>query len=345
MAEWGPRILLLYHLHLTLEEVFAIMRALIIMLLPLLFLGAVNEKAAADGLAPGSCLLFPFYSTEAKTITIITVSNTGTTDVWLRVVWIDEEDCTPSDQWITLTALDTYTFVADTMVPSGESGFCYMYVVNQTGDDGEADADVLIGQETVIGYWDTQLVHFSLNPVIFQAKNVNPDGRLNLDGSEFTAAPRTLLFPRFFGQNDFFKSKMILLNLTADKNLSANAELLIYNDNEVAFSDYVSFSCWELRSLVDVSGATSDSFLKFTNHDPDEPRGFSDKTETGFIKMTGQGMLNQTNSQWIEEIGMYAVLIESIAFFGYGSANLPMQIDTASSAGKAQLGTPFVSNK
>lgn len=295
------------------------------------------QDAAALRENPGSCLLFPYYDTTGVTLSVHTITNVGEDDIFIRLVFINSQDCGPKDFWWELTAGDTFTFGAHGLVPWQERGFLYVYVVEEQYSTHEKDADVLVGQEIVLGTWDHRLVQFSLNAISFQAKNLTPDGKLHLDGVEFTAAPKTLYFPRFFGQESALYSKVILINLTGGKYFDAWANVLIYNDNEYAFSDLWRMDCFDLQSLENMSGATQKAFLLSTNHDLNEPLPFHWLAETGTMRLTGNFAKNNQGTVVINDASILAVLIEGFGTLGYTGADLPFQIEDSNTHKNAML--------
>jgi len=276
---------------------------------------------------PASCLLFPYYDTTGETISIHTITHVGEESVIIRMVFVDGEDCSPTDFWFKLTPGDTFTFAANGLVDNKETGFLYVYAVKHMHSEVELDADVLIGQELIFGLWDELLANFSLNAVGFQALNLTGDGKLHLDGKEYTLAPKTIYFPRFFGQDVGIYSKLILINLTGGKYFTAGTKILIYNDNEQFFSNTWHFDCFEVESLKSLSGATHKSFLLSTNHDVNEPWPFQAMAETGALRITGDTAMNHTGSVIIPDASVYAVLIEGFGLTGYSAADLPLQIE------------------
>lgn len=290
-----------------------------------------TSPAAALRENPGSCLLFPYYDHSKSSLTIVTIANVSSEPEWIRIVWIDGSDCYPKDWYIRLTGNDTFTFMSHALNPvSGTSGFIYAYVVKTYNSELEKDADVLIGQELVLSLWGDMMVHSSVNPVIFQCLNVQQDGKLRLDGKEYTAAPRKLYFPRFFGQGTFFRSRLVLINLTGGTYFDVEAHVICYNDNEYAFSAFMTFDCWEMMDLDDVSNFFTNKYLLSTNHDIGEPAGFSSFVETGMFNIEGAIAINPSPYVVIDNPSIYGVLIEGIGAMGYGTADLPMQIEDTS---------------
>jgi hypothetical protein len=277
---------------------------------------------------PASCLLYPYYTSCSKSMTIITTTNWGQDTVWVRYVFVDGEECTPSDHWIELTPYDTFTFVTRALFPKEGDGFVYAYVVDHEGSHKEIDADVLVGQEIVIGNWDGDLAHFSVNAVGYQCIDVKEeDGMLHLDGKEYTAAPKNIIFPRFFGQDEDYKSKIALMNLTGGQHFQLVLKWLTYNDNEVPYSKTTLMDCWEIQDLKEVSGIFEKNFLLNTNHDLNEPYGLSQSAETGTFWIQGiQAMNNNANPPVVfDNPSIYGFLIECLGVMGYGTADLPLQ--------------------
>jgi hypothetical protein len=318
-------------------------KGIVILALVCVALGAFAFSADAGACRnPASLLLFPYYNTNQGNLAVITITNTCPDTVYVRLVWIDEDDCTPEDQWITLTGYDTFSFIDSAMNPESERGFMYAYVVDAIGSVKEADMDCLIGQEFIFGVWEfpdgKSVVDYGINAVAFQALSLVADGKLHLDGVEYTAAPKTIYFPRFFGQDNGFYSEVIFINLTGGKFYNAFVNLLVYNDNEYSTSTTFEFPCFWFGPLTDVSGSTWESFLVNTKHDPlelwDGNANAKDKhKKTGWIEITGDYAYYFINQ--IDNASVYAVLIEQIG--NNFAADLPWQIEDPAVYDKAML--------
>jgi hypothetical protein len=307
----------------------------------LFILAATPIASATDGNA-GSCLIFPYFNSHIESISVFRISNVSKHEVSVRVVVIDEDTCTPWDRWITLTAGDTVTFLDSWVTAHPLRGFMYANVVEGSGPPDEMN--VLIGQEIVFDAWSLEpMMSFSINALAFKAIDVVPDGDLHLDGIEYGAAPKTIHLPGFFGenypdaQNSATDSRLVLINLTGGKHFVQTAKLLVYNDNEQPFSAQVDFPCFAFRKLKDVTGATRNSFLLSSNHDPDEPRGFSDwDLETGWIALTGDSAVNPGSGAAISNAGLIAVLVERIGPMTW-FASLPFHEEDPSTHDNAML--------
>ncbi|MBU0755064.1 MAG: hypothetical protein KJ645_07970 [Planctomycetes bacterium] len=274
---------------------------------------------AADGEA-GACLIFPYLDTHDDHITIFRITNVSRDTVTVRLAYVDEASCSLHDQWLTLTGRDTITFMGNWVAPHPMRGFLYAHVEESEAAGRPEQADVLIGQELIFSTWEEfNLMCFTLNAMAFKAIDVDPDDRIHLDGSEYEAAPKSILLPGFFGQdfpNAFqpaAESLVILINLTGGKYFSHAADLLVYNDNEQAFSGHKDFPCFALLPLTSLSNATRNGFLLSTNHDPDEPAGFAYMgLETGWISITGNYAVNPDSGAYIDHASLLAVLIDRI---------------------------------
>lgn len=290
--------------------------------------GALSYDAFAGGQNPSSVLVFPIYTTNTGEFAVITITNTSFDDIWVRLVWVDGEDCTPEDSWIMLTGRDTFTFVDGSVNPESETGFLYAYVVeDENSKIEEYDMNVLIGQELIFYAKDGEFVEYGLNAYGFKnVGSVSKDEYLFLDGNEYELAPYCVYFPRFFGQKAGFKSEVILINFTGGRHFTAKADVLVYNDNEVPYSTTVEYDCWDMLALEDVSAATKNSFLKNTKHDEDEPVGIKG-VETGWIEFKADYATNTFLTKTIDNAAMLAVLVEMIGQGTYAAADLPW-IDT-----------------
>jgi hypothetical protein len=316
-------------------------KGLAVLALAFLIVGGLTYDASASACRnPASLLFFPNFQTDSKHLSVITITNTGPDEVYVRIVWVSREEaplgyhCVPADTWVLLTPMDTFTFLDDALFFESAQGFSYVYAVDGPFSEAEIDYDYLIGQELV---WSTDegdapqyVVHFAINAVAFQALDVNGDGLLELDGVEYTLAPAKLFFPRFFGQPDLganghpFRSWLIFVNLTGGKFFSVTTKFLIFNDNEKPYSKTKQFPCWYRSYLNEVSGVFENSFLVDTDHDEDEPVGFEDLIETGWFYMYGEQAYYDTLT--IDNPSIYAVLVEAIGK-EFGSADLPWSIE------------------
>ncbi|MHC4942182.1 MAG: hypothetical protein ACYTG7_04110 [Planctomycetota bacterium] len=304
------------------------MKMKIVLFLLLLFAAfcLLSSTAKAVRELPGSLLFFPYYDTYKSNINVVSITNTGNELLYVRIVFVDGEECKPTDFFINLTGYDTFTFLTRALWPVEESGFIYAYVVEDHATEKERDADYLIGQEIVIGNWGGILANFTINAEAFQCIKPNPDGKLKLDGYEYSLAPRKVYFPRFFGQSALIPSMILLINLSGGQYFVTDTRYIVYNDNEVPFSLAKKYDCWEFLPLAAVSGVFNNSYLVTTTHDAAEPLGFATFVETGFMELWESFTFNPDTGATIDNPCMYAVLFETIGGLGYGLADLPFYI-------------------
>jgi len=322
------------------------LKGLAILALLCVALGAFSVSAMADecGRNPASVLFYPYYNTNDTNMSVMTITNTCQEDVWVHIVWVPKKDCSPNNLWIELTAFDTITFQDRALgFQNDTKGFFYAVVVDGNYSTTKVDKDCLIGQELILEDKpespDLNISTYAINAVGFQALAVdNTTEVVHLDGVEYTLAPRSLYFPRFFGQPDqgaanFFSSEIIFINLTGGMRFEAQVKLTIYNDNEVAMSEYVDIPCWKKRPLNELTkntNSTWNSYLLLTDHNTAEPIGFAKMVETGWICLEGTEAWNKENPVIrIDNANVYAVLVETLGKNLHGIADLPWQLEDA----------------
>ena len=155
--------------------------------------------------------------------------------------------------------------------------------------------------------------------------DIDADDILDLNGSEYESAPGELLFPRFFGQNQFFDGHLILIGLSGGREFETTADFLIMNDNEEVFSSEHTFGCWDRVRLMDISGAFGQQFLASTDHDPLELVG-APAIETGWFSV--QGKIASSFFHDIPDPAMHGVYVEQVlgAAGGTSGADLPFEV-------------------
>jgi hypothetical protein len=299
-------------------------------------LGFIAHDASAKGREPASCILFPYYDTLGSSLAIISITNTsGVDDVHVRIVFLSPENgCVPKDYWRTLTQYDTFTFVDHALNTQQGTGFLYVYVVESFGSKIEKKNDCLVGQEYIFSVWRPGggLVNYGVNAASFAVgtNNITADGKLKLNGNEFDEAPTSIIFPRFFGQEAGFQSKLILISLTGGQFFSTNYSARIFDDSEHEFSDGVSEApCFWYGDLSSQAAFpdTTELALDGTSTDLDElfdglPTMGAASKQTGWIEITGVNSHFFTND--FRNPGIYGLLIEQVGA-GY-AADLPWEV-------------------
>lgn len=288
---------------------------------------------------PGSLLLYPEFDNQSGAISLITVTNTDCTrdsgNVDIEYKYINRVNCQEFNRTETLTPCDTLTLLTNFHNPGMTQG--YLYVFAKDANDNAIVFNHLIGNLLIISGID--VFDYSVNPVAFRGIGspsgvVQPDGTFtdldddgirDLDGTEYDPAPDTITIPRFLGQdigpNGLIKSQLVLIALSGGSEFTeTKIDCLLYNDNEKDFSFDHTFYCWDKPFLLDVAPASSNTFLKTTEHDDDEIIGATTR-EAGWLCC--DGAVATSTQETIEDPAFYMVLVERVG--SYGVADLPFE--------------------
>jgi len=282
---------------------------------------------------PGSLLLYPEFDNREGDITLMTITNSncsGTEDLDVEIVFIDSEDCGEFNTTITLTPCDTFTAITNFVNPNMEQGYFYAFAKNDAGD--AVTRNSLIGQVMVIS--GIEQFDYSINPVSFlgmtgegNGTDLDDDDIRDLDGLEYDMAPDTITIPRFLGQGldanqqGPINSHLILIGLSGGQDFSTTICFDVFNDNEESFSGEYTFYCWEKPTLLEIRGTFANSFLRTTDHDPNEILGAADRRESGWICI--DGCVASSTQESIANPAFYAVLVERIS--SYSVSDLPFE--------------------
>ncbi len=291
---------------------------------------------------PGSLLIFPIFDNRQGNLTMVTVTNTncdftpgpgtlfaGTVDLkyyYVGKYGLNGEDlgCLAANRTRRLSPCDTITVWTSADNPNQSLGYLYVYAISPT--TGQPIVfNHLIGQEIFLegptGHDD------AVNAIIYRGigsptggdprptgtlTNLDGDAHRDLDGREYDLSPNRILIPRFLGQDPpggMFRSRLILLALSGGIQFNTNLNLLIYNDNEVVQSANLSFRCWDLRYLTDISGGFANDFLRALGDNPEEILG-SPTRESGWLRLDGD-IAFSTQAQILDP-AFWAVLIEDV---------------------------------
>ncbi|MEW6744038.1 MAG: hypothetical protein AB1486_14900 [Planctomycetota bacterium] len=290
-----------------------------------------STSALADGRTPGSLLVFPLFDSTVGVATVVTVTNTNPDqedgEVYVEYRYIDGLTCAEFNRTEKLTPNDTLCVVAT--AHNAQQALGYLYVFAKNAHNGQPiDFDWLIGNEVIVDGIET--FEYGYNPYSFEATpgagnltDVDGDGILDLDGTEYEMVADNLLFPRFFGQGGPFFSTLTLINLTGGTKFLATVDFLIFNDNEQTFSAEYSFLCWARVPLADISGAFLEQFLDTTDNDPDELVGLP-SIELGWFRL--DGAVASSSAVTLDDPAILGVLAEQVSAFG--AADLPFEVGT-----------------
>jgi len=276
---------------------------------------------------PASLLIYPEFDNRDGIISVLTVGNTGPSDIRAHFVYRDEETCNEWDRNAELTPNDTLTLITNYHNPQHDRGYVYVYARCPGTNDAVA-YNYLIGNLMVVDGLET--FSFSVNPLDVRGIGIDSSGGssyhtlcpswpltdldgddlLDLDGMEYELAMDQILIPRFLGQTDEIKSDLILIDLSGGGKFETTIDFQVYNDNEEAFSTEHRFTCWTRVPLLGISGIFSQHFL-VTGTDHAQGEILGQKTqEAGWMRLDGA----VATSSWvtIEDPAFLAVLVESI---------------------------------
>lgn len=263
--------------------------------------------AAAGGRSPGSLLVYPVYDSNPGSGTLISLTNTkedpsfnpntnlnGVVDV--HFVYIDGVNWSEFNRFERLTPNDTFTIVASSHNPNSEMGFLYCIALSPVTREPIA-FNWLIGDEIVAdgsGNWlygFDAIAYKSLAPE-GQPTDVNLDGLLSLDGTEYEAVPDTLAISSFLAVGTT-EADLVLISLLGDSDYQTRIDFEIFNDNEVEFSATYSFRCWTTVAIDAIDQVFTHSFLITTNVDP---RSNGVPQTTGWVRIDGDRAVDVVGS-------------------------------------------------
>ncbi|MEW6746163.1 MAG: hypothetical protein AB1486_25770 [Planctomycetota bacterium] len=290
-----------------------------------------GSMAQAGGREPGSLLVYPLYDSRPGVLTMITVTNTHPTEgVWVEYRYIRGDNCFKTDRTEFLTPNDTITVVAGIHNPDQNQGYLYVYAKEDRPSNSAAIVfNWLVGEAS--SFNGIQLIDSTYNAFSFAGigapgSHTDKDGDewLDLDNAEYEAAADYYIQPRFFGQadgvNPGFVSEIVLINLTGGSQFTAEIDFSIYNDNEEPSSATWSFTCWDRKQLLQISGAFSATNLKYRNNQ-DEIVGFP-VLEAGWFMI--DGIAANSDCDEIEDPAILHMLIEHTGR-AFGGAELPFE--------------------
>lgn len=279
-----------------------------------LALALLPAATAADGLEPGSVLIFPLHRSgnAPAVMTIVAVTNLnlmpvtpanglgGSTNLHYEFVNVNQatfagqNTCQVSDTIQMLTPADTRVSNTRCDNPGSNEGYLVVSALDPNTFDSPWSHNHLIGTEMAIGF-DGGLRF--INAVPFRSMqeagmptDLDGDDELDFDGVEYEGVPDELYI-------DFFASDVtpavMLINLSGGLAFTANVRFDVFNDNEQGMSATHSFRCWTAPWLRDISLVFDPSFLRLnTLNDPREldldcRTGTGDEVEAGWARIRG----------------------------------------------------------
>jgi hypothetical protein len=292
---------------------------------------------------PGSVLVFPLVDSTDSGNTLITVTNTNTSerichfpfregDIKLAYFYVDGDSWLCSDLCEFLTPADTLTVLTNRHNPNMEKGFLIVQARDiETGLP--VQYDYLVGTATIVNM-DFNF-EWSYLPYSFGAafngrcwvgecgrKLIDDDGCVKFGNpdnegpgvSYYDRFPDTLIIPRFFGEGrpdgqpglNFENSLYLLSTMSAYPPPSQTGlNILGWNNNERRFSRTYRFSCWTCTTLGDITAAVSQDNLS-AGGDSSETLGVA----TGWMRFQAQPGPNG------EDVGVLGVFMESVTTGG-----------------------------
>jgi len=278
---------------------------------------ALVSPSSADGLNPGSVLVYPFQRSEfpfgGSAFTIVVVTNTnllpitpvnglgGSTNVHFEFVNVVPDpnnpklpfDCVIADRIELLTPADTRAFL--TSCVNGTAGAEGYLVATALDPDTFADAwshNYLVGSELVLNpsgaLYYVNAIPFSSPLQQGALTDLDADGQLDFDGNEYEGVPDLLYIDQFTG---LMNSSLALINLSGGTAFTANVAFDVWNDNEFALSATLAFRCWAECRLSEISVVFSQPFL--ANNTPNDPADLDidcdnvNDLETGWARIRG----------------------------------------------------------
>jgi hypothetical protein len=274
---------------------------------------------------PASLLVYPEFDNRVGDLTLLTVTDVACDAgeaIDVHFVYVDSESCLEFDRVRRLTPCDTLSLLTSRDAPVDARGWVYAYARDLQGR--ALSANRLIGNLLLIRGLEN--LEYSVNPFAFesplaagQPTDLDQDGERDLDGLEYAPAPERLLVPRFLGQTSVpglgpnevpgIDGELVLLNASRGAGFEVVVDLLVFNDNEEAFSAQYAFRCWAKPRLREISGAFLHSFLADTAHAPGEVLGAAN-VESGWFWI--EGASQSSSATTLDDPAVLGFLVERI---------------------------------
>ncbi len=300
---------------------------------------AMSQAAFAQPrhLQPGSVLVFPLYDSAPGAGTVICVTNLNDSriycpdsdyregDIMVHYQYIDGTTWREFDRFEFLTPGDTTCVIADQHNPEQDAGFVVLSAVDPQDMTRKVDFDHLIGSCVVVQSGLNFL--WSYTPYSFRAAadssdacdldstDVDEDGAIDFDGTEYDVFPRDLFIDSFFEEDGTFTNQLTLLSM-AGATYETEVNFLFWNNIEDKFSRSYRFTCWSQGALSDISAIV-------TNLGGDEEELGQGTIETGWASLSGGRILDGSGNPVLDEdddqaiapiLGVFAQFITSTDF-------------------------------
>jgi hypothetical protein len=163
--------------------------------------------------------------------------------------------CTIFDRVEFLTPADTLsvsTSCHNAVAPGASSGYVVVSAEDPRAFGRSWSFNFLVGSAIVVTWtgaiYSTEAIPFISPLAPGAATDLNGNVRLDFDGVEYEAAPEFLIVPLFVPDTRSL-SQITLINLTGGPKAINTVYLSVWNDDEVALSATLSFSCHLDRSF------------------------------------------------------------------------------------------------
>jgi hypothetical protein len=264
-------------------------------------------------------MIFPLFDSRPGFNTIITVTNTNTSNIQCPPTSFREGDVTvhyayiESDTWLefdldeNLTPADTLTVLARGHNREQKQGWLWVEARDPEVPTRGIDFDFLIGSAIVVNSdfdfeWEYAPYTFralteesgsdhgstSCGHLYVDEGSENDDFTLDFDGVEYDFFPKTLYIDQFFGEGNppelpgtqTFSNTLYLMSTQMT---GTTVNILFWNNNEVRFSRGFQFDCWTEASLSEISNIALESNLR-SSYDSGELNGIP----TGWVSFNSE---------------------------------------------------------
>jgi hypothetical protein len=254
---------------------------------------------------PTSVLIYPLFDSTPGAGTLVCVTNTNDSntycpdrdyragDTLVHFQYVGGEDCLEFDRYEFLSPGDTLCVITDRHNPIAESGYLAVSAVDPVSVE-KMSFNHLIGSAIVVQsdlnfLWSYTPYPFRC-PVISAQEcfpwltDIDADGAMDFDGSEYREFPRTLYLDSFFEEREGFGNQLTLMS-TAGQDYVNELDVRFWNNVETMFSRTFKFVCWWSGPLGEISRIA-------TSLGGDEEEMGHPPLQTGWLRIEGNRILD-----------------------------------------------------
>jgi len=283
--------------------------------------GATGQGAryVAPQNTPGSILLFPLVDTSEGNLSLVSITNTnssqrfisgmpyreGQVDLLLRYIY---SDGSVVENVSRMDAGGVYSFFAQSHAGRVHTG--YLYVIARDPFTGEAiDFDFLLGSSLILDL--NSQAGFGLDSIAFKAlakennsptgisplghvySDIGKDGAFYLDGNEFSATYDSVSVPMLFEEIPGVIETELVVLTTLPVNYRIDVRIELFNNNESSFEVPMSFQVWKKSNFGAISEVAKTPNLNGVNPTGEIRTGWARIQATHAVDMTtGQAILS-----------------------------------------------------